>query len=332
MPKKEEIKNIEFKNQEVTEYDFVICPNCGAEEVGKFCPRCGQSNKDFNKPIKEIIGDLLDSINLDIRLLNTLIPFFTKPGFLAQEYFRGKRKRYVPPMRMYMFISIIFFFLVQYFDFGNGNKEIIKISNDKENISINLDGDFLSDTTDKNEKVDTSIINKYIDKNNKVDKEKIKQEILEDSTMNPFKESIIGGINASEKKELFLKRFLKNISYVLFILMPFFACILAMVLWRSKMLYVKHLIFSINFHSFIFGLSSLIIILFKILPESTSNFVAYLWLGIPIYLMMGIARFYNRNMINAFFKMLGTLTLYTFIILIVVVAVLAFTAKGFYTV
>lgn len=87
MDKNNELKKISRKNTEVSKYDFIICPNCGHEEVGKYCPNCGQSNKDFNKPIKEIVADLLDSINLDIRLLNTLVPFFTKPGFLAQEYF-----------------------------------------------------------------------------------------------------------------------------------------------------------------------------------------------------------------------------------------------------
>ena len=53
MVKKDELKRIKPKNQEVSEYDFLICPNCGEEEVGKFCPTCGQSNKDYNKPIKE---------------------------------------------------------------------------------------------------------------------------------------------------------------------------------------------------------------------------------------------------------------------------------------
>ena len=113
MKKKNEVKKTTPDNTEVTRYDFLICPNCGETEVGKYCPACGQSNKDFNKPIKEIVGDLFDSINLDIRLLNSLIPFFTKPGFLAEEYFKGRRKKYVPPMRMYMFFSIVFFFLAQ---------------------------------------------------------------------------------------------------------------------------------------------------------------------------------------------------------------------------
>lgn len=331
MAKNEELKKTENKNKEVSKYDFTICPNCGETEVGRYCPSCGQSNKDFNKPVKEIVGDLLDSINLDVRLLNTIIPFFTKPGFLIQEYFKGRRKKYVPPMRMYMFISILFFFLVQSVDFENNGSEAIKININDTNIPFNNNGDLNAETVSwEKEGVDTVLIKQYLDSSNYVNKEKIKQAILKDSTYNPFKKSLIGGINASEKKEMFVSKFLKNLSYVLFILMPFFALVLAMILWKSKMLYVKHLIFSINFHSYIFGLSSLILILLKILPDPISEFVTYLWWGIPIYLMLSIKRFYHRKYISAFFKTFGALSIYFIVISIVVVAILAFTAKGFY--
>jgi len=253
MVKKNELKKIETDNQEVTIYDFIICPNCGEEEVGKFCPNCGQSNKDYNKPIKEIFGDLLDSINLDIRLLNTLIPFFTKPGFLAQEYFKGKRKRYVPPMRMYMFVSIIFFFLIQFVDNNKLKDNMLNFDNEpsENNISLSLNNNLSQDSLYNIEGISEEVNDTA--KNSEVitlanfgeqDLEKMKQDVLEDTTSTDAeKEIAIGGINAYEKKDLFFNKFMKNISYVLFLLMPFFGLILALILWRSKKLYVNHLIF-----------------------------------------------------------------------------------------
>ena len=335
MKKRNELKKVKQKNQEVSEFDFLICPNCGEQEVGKYCPNCGQSNKDYNKPVKEIVGDLLDSINLDIRLLNTLVPFFTKPGFLTEEYFNGRRKRYVPPMRMYMFVSIIFFFLVQYFSSDEIKDNIVNVDNTEQTTSKIKIAD-----NSKNENL-TIVENDSSEKNNVVtfdnfnsqDIEKFKQEALNDTTVTDLeKEFIIGGLNAAEKKDLFFDKFMKNVSYVLFLLMPFFALILAMILWKSKMLYIKHLIFSINFHAFIFGLSSIIIVLGELLPESVSGYVLYLWLGIPIYLMLGIRRFYQRRYVGSFFKMFGALFLYFFIICIVIVLILVFTAKGFYNI
>ncbi len=326
------LKRKKIKNQQVTEYDFLICPNCGETEVGKYCPNCGQSNKDYNKPIKEILGDLLDSINLDIRLLNTLVPFFTKPGFLTEEYFKGRRKRYVPPVRMYMIFSILFFFLVQ-FDTSD------EIKNNFVGINTNEIADSTGkkpDNAEQNQaamiKSDSAQFKSLITSENleRRDLETIKEEALSDTSAASWeKQLVIGGLNAADRKDVFFDRFLDILSYVLFLLMPFFALILATILWKSRLLYVKHLIFSINFHSFIFGISSLLIVLMKLFPDSISNFIVYLWWGIPIYLMFGIKRFYKRTYTGAFFKTLGSLTLYSFIISIVLIVILAITAKGF---
>ncbi|MDA3952368.1 MAG: DUF3667 domain-containing protein [Bacteroidales bacterium] len=367
MAKKDEIKKVEFKNQELTKYDFIICPNCGTKEIGNFCSNCGQSNKDYNKPIREIFGDLLDSINLDIRLLNTLIPFFTKPGFLAQEYFKGKRKKYVPPMRMYILFSVLFFFLAQFADMDDF-KNLGTLTTDSVADSIKHDLATALNGSDSSfnkmfEKVPQINENSLIDDSSKVDSEKglfneikivrpedkdsdeaitlndlsLKQrkEIVEslqsDTTIDGiYKKGIIGGLKAFEKADLFWEKFFKNISYVLFLLMPFFALILAITLWKSKKMYVHHLIFSINFHSFIFAFSSLLIVLSKILPESIFQFSSYLLWFYPLYLMFGIKRFYKRTHVSAFFKTLGISLMYSFIIFVVILIIGIFTAKGFY--
>jgi hypothetical protein len=322
MAKKDELKKVEFKNQEVTKYDFIICPNCGTEEVGKFCPNCGQSNKDYNKPIKEIFGDLLDSINLDIRLLNTLIPFFTKPGFLAQEYFKGKRKKYVPPMRMYMFMSIIFFFLLQVTDTVDFN-EIAKITDNpisdstKQELSIAFND------------LDSNVVKTVVDFSS-FDKDELRKNVESDSTMSiDLKEIAIGVLNILDKPDIFRNKMLKNISYVLFLLMPFFALLLVLIFRKSRRLYVHHLIFSINFHSFIFGFASLFLAFELIFPKSLFEYSAYLFWGIPLYLMFGIKKYYNRSYIRSFFKTFCIYLLYSLIICIVILIIFLITAKGF---
>ena len=45
-------------------------------------------------------------------VLRTLWPLFTKPGYLTLEYLAGRRVRYVTPMRLYLFLSIIAFALI----------------------------------------------------------------------------------------------------------------------------------------------------------------------------------------------------------------------------
>ena len=306
MSEQEDISKYSKTEKEVSKYDFTICPNCGETEVGKFCPNCGQSNKDFNKPIKEILSDLFGSINLDVRIINTITPFFLKPGFLSQEYFKGRRQRYVPPMRLYMFFSIIFFFLAQYSSIKSINKP-----------------DTLTPESDSTLQFFSLSVNDTVNLN-------FNEIIQSDTTeLESIKKSTQGIKNILDNKESFISSFLKNLSYVLFLLMPFFALILALTLWRSRLLYVKHLVFSINFHSFVFGISSLVIILSLIFPDSFSEYFLYLLWGIPFYLMVGINRFYNRRMIGAFFKMIGILSLYFFIILIVLGSIFIFILKDF---
>jgi hypothetical protein len=296
--------------------------------------------------------------------LNTLIPFFTKPGFLAQEYFKGKRKKYVPPMRMYMFVSIIFFLLAQDADLGNldgnGNvsSEVIADSIKKELATtiLNPDSNYVDlqglnkslqlANIDTNLFKDTGIdFHKRFEKNDTInndsssdilklsteEKRKLIEELKSDSTI---PESITNGVatsvNVWEKKDIFYKKFLDNVSYVLFLLMPFFALILVITLTKSKKLYVHHLIFSINFHSFIFGFSCLLILLYKIPFFESNETIAYLFWGFPLYLMFGINRFYKRSYIRSFFKTIGISFLYMFVILVVIIIIIVITAKDFY--
>jgi nucleoside-diphosphate-sugar epimerase len=89
------------------------CPNCGAPQYGPFCYACGQSKKGLIRHFSSIVGDFLDSVlNIDNRVLRTLGPLYFKPGYLSNEYFAGRRVRYVTPLRLYFFLSVIAFLAV----------------------------------------------------------------------------------------------------------------------------------------------------------------------------------------------------------------------------
>ena len=97
------------------------CQNCGAPLLGDHCYACGQPVKGLVRHFGSIIGDFLDSVlNIDARIFRTLGPLFLKPGYLSCEYFEGRRVRYVSPVRLFVFLSIITFFVAQFtVDFGN---------------------------------------------------------------------------------------------------------------------------------------------------------------------------------------------------------------------
>lgn len=89
------------------------CLNCGAPMLGEFCYQCGQPKRGMIRHLPGLIADFFDSVfNLDTRTVRTLGPLLTRPGFLSTEYFAGRRTRYVTPLRLYLFLSVIAFLAV----------------------------------------------------------------------------------------------------------------------------------------------------------------------------------------------------------------------------
>ncbi|MCJ0826467.1 DUF3667 domain-containing protein [Luteimonas sp. 50] len=90
------------------------CQNCGTPLLGPHCYACGQPVNGLVRHFSSIIGDFLDSVlNIDARVLRTLWPLFARPGYLSREYFAGRRVRYVSPVRLFVFLSIVTFFVAQ---------------------------------------------------------------------------------------------------------------------------------------------------------------------------------------------------------------------------
>ena len=114
------------------------CLNCGTGLQGPFCYYCGQPDRNFMRFFPALIRDLMeDLLDLDSRFMRTVKPLLFKPGRLTRDYMEGRRFRYAPPMRLYIFSSIVFFLLATLLSSdaitlnGEDNKDgIIQISSD----------------------------------------------------------------------------------------------------------------------------------------------------------------------------------------------------------
>ena len=101
------------------------CENCGAPLYGEHCFACGQPTKGLVRQFSSIVGDFFDTIfNIDSRVLRTIGPLLLRPGYLSLEYFAGRRVRYVTPMRLFLFLSLVGFLAIHAsveIDEGNGD-------------------------------------------------------------------------------------------------------------------------------------------------------------------------------------------------------------------
>jgi hypothetical protein len=65
------------------------------------------------KPVHHMLEDGVDMfLHVDGRILHTLPPLLTRPGFLTLEYFAGRRQRYIAPFRLMFVLCLVAFFAV----------------------------------------------------------------------------------------------------------------------------------------------------------------------------------------------------------------------------
>jgi hypothetical protein len=89
------------------------CKNCDTPFVGIYCPACGQKNVDLERPMSELVGEVVkEAFDIDGRALRTVKTLFLRPGTLTREFLAGRRKAFTPPLRLYLVISISFFVVI----------------------------------------------------------------------------------------------------------------------------------------------------------------------------------------------------------------------------
>ena len=89
------------------------CRNCGTVVEGRYCSECGQLAQTFHRPFWALAGEALgDFLSLDGRVMRTIPNLMFKPGRVTREYLQGKRQRFVPPFRLYLLTSFIYFLMM----------------------------------------------------------------------------------------------------------------------------------------------------------------------------------------------------------------------------
>ena len=193
-----------------------LCKNCNSKLMGIYCSACGQKNTELLS-VKAIVKELTDNVlSFDSRFFITLKYLIIKPGFLTREYWAGRRTTYLPPLKMYLVLSVFYFFLQGFMN--DGNQTIFDSSN-SDIPSITID-DFPFFPPFIIDNINQGLI--------VMDKRQLNgQDLLFD-----------------------------YIPSAMFILMPFMGLLLLLVFKKKKLFYSYHLITVLHFHCFVFFLNS----------------------------------------------------------------------------
>ncbi len=91
-----------------------ICQNCGHDLSGNYCSNCGQkSDEVLKKSVFSILGHFFEELfTWDSRFFSSMKYLFLKPGFLTHEYISGRIQKYVSPLKMFLFTSLVLFFIM----------------------------------------------------------------------------------------------------------------------------------------------------------------------------------------------------------------------------
>lgn len=87
------------------------CENCATALIGGYCHVCGQHAHSPLHHFGHALEEVLESFwHLDGRIFRTLRDLFV-PGRVAAGYLAGHRVRYVAPLRLFIILSLITFFV-----------------------------------------------------------------------------------------------------------------------------------------------------------------------------------------------------------------------------
>ncbi|OGX92036.1 DUF3667 domain-containing protein [Hymenobacter coccineus] len=93
------------------------CANChyafAPDAPREFCPQCGQQNHAVEISFGHVVEEFLEGIfHFDGKVFRTAGLLLFRPGELTRRFLAGQRVPYVPPIRLYVFISFVFFLLL----------------------------------------------------------------------------------------------------------------------------------------------------------------------------------------------------------------------------
>jgi Protein of unknown function (DUF3667) len=296
------------------------CANCGAALSGPFCSNCGQRASDLHRPIWWILGEFLDSVfGYDSRTFRTLWLLFAEPGEFTKRYIVGQRASLLPPFRLFVIATIVFFLTLQITGLSivafkmetislealppeavaqikNQRKNSLVVENDK-TISV-VTMDFLVPAEavtpvklteqQKRQVIGAGEAMKIETKN--ADAEELGwlrwiQARVERVTQG-YERALADPIKLNGPLNVWLPR-------LMLVLVPVFALLVAVMHWWPRVFMIEHLVFSLHIHTVIFVALSLSAAAAALIGDS--EFMWAVWLILTLYLWMAMYRVYGRS-------------------------------------
>lgn len=244
-----------------------------------------------------------DVTHFDGKFFSTLKYLIFRPGFLAEEYIKGKRASYLNPIRMYLFISAMFFLMLMSF-FIPRKGQTIEHQKKQSPISITLNkvGDKFDELDDTTEWSPQSVA-QYDSAQRALPKQE-----RDGFIARFFNRKGTAAVEALEKnspefKHKVYEKFFHTMPYMLFISVPLIALLLELfyIRRRKEFYYTSHIIFTIQYYCLVF-IALLCIFILRRIGGFANTAATVISIGYFIYLYAAMLRFYKQGWIKTLIK------------------------------
>jgi uncharacterized protein DUF3667 len=269
----------------------VRCENCGNEVSQRYCGACGQR---LEPPVHTLWHFMKvateDLTHTDSRLWRTLWALLFKPGFLTRQFLDGRRARYLPPVRLYLVLSVVFFVyasafathrqlqLLQFDDKAPGAAQTAATSQQPRSKGGCHDIDYQGPWQQR---------------------------------VGPALRNACARIEADNGRSL-RESFFHNLPRAMFLFLPLLAGAMMLIYWRPRHYYVEHLLLFVHNHAFIFLVIGLTWALEALLPFAAGLLRTVLPLYIAWYIYRSMRVVYGQGR----WLTLGKLVLLSFFYLV----------------
>ena len=266
------------------------CANCGSPVSGHYCSNCGQRAGERRLSLGDIAHELAaEHFGLDSKLGRTVITLLRHPGKLTTEFLAGRRIRYVPPLRLYLSLSVLFFLL----------------SAAKTNVTSSKSGDNILRFQTSGE--DAAVLDSAGLAAPRKDKPIL--DTLHGNAMSLyFKRRLVRRVTfvQTHRKEAVAQvseTFHHELPDALFLLVPGLALALMGLYHGSRRYYTEHLVFAFHFQSFSFAALTI-----GLLPIPFLNTIV--GCAIVVYLFIALRKVYGGSRMKTSAKLIAIATGY----------------------
>lgn len=242
------------------------CLNCNYVVENKFCPNCGQENTETRQSFHYLFTHFIEDLtHYDGSFWKTIKGLLFKPGYLTKTYLEGKRKKFVPPVKLYIFISFVTFFLptllpgpslIKFNEKKDAEKQEVKTTKEEVNKESEKGLKEMNDEVEE-ELSGIDLPNRPRIKNltqlDSIQKNSQKAEKLSDFEYSAAKK-IIKILKSKNRAELWnkaMESFVHTLPKVLFLYMPIFAFFLWLMHDKKKWYYFDSGVFTLHYFSFL---------------------------------------------------------------------------------